>query len=692
MKPHYKKFACVCFVIVMILVIPFVYSDSSVTDGGSSSTGINQNADQKTVGTEKQNIGKDVGSNLKPEDVQVKSNIDEKSVDMQKTGDTTKLTGEGDFTLAVKKSEAQEQFSTNDKTQMHNEYKGFEPTSDGKKPQIALNDKGEITDANFKVGDIPDGEKTKNGMREYVFGNEKIELPKGAEFSLKDNVADIHMSENSKLIPPEKVAEKKEGEQGMTFNYKIEKGTLELPNGNVMIPLEKGKNDEKESVISYQGGQAFVDFADSTNINDVKMQGDSSVAAGFSTRENAKILYGDIADDKMRTALYFDGKKHEGTYVSFSREAAGNAYGGTLVASGGDRPFHGLTFDTLNPYVSIQSNNYLKINPGAHSTMSISPGEQSPLLHIAGEGTVRIGKSELSFEGGKMLSREVASVGSFYPSLKMSYDSGGVIRDGGYFGGGSFQWMNKNNGQVLMSNPLDTIPQYNIKSGAGFAYSDVTIAFSNVKTPLAVGGAADLVAKSEQYRSEIAGELFGKSLPRDGTKVTINLDSEGKSSQLTWARDIPQRTGHTVYLNGKPGLELDHLLKHETAHTVLATQYPLDKRLDGWIEEGLASRYDDAGRQHIRADILNDFKAGKTNLNVGLLLTRDGNIHSSDQKTYAVATSLTDYLTTRAGGMQKFLQFAEAGRDKGWDNALRTHYNINGVADLQREWQNWLSR
>jgi len=368
-------------IVLCILLIASIFSQSpSISDGATAAKNTNTNTE---IGKEKQNIGDKVNSDLKPEDVQVNSNVEDKSVQMMKSQEKTTLESETDFTLKTKKPLEQE--STNP----YNEYKGFEKNSDGKNPSLELDEKGQVVGANFKVAAISDDEKTQNGQREYVFGNQRIELPQGAEFSLKDNIADITMPKDSKLIPPQKVAEKKEGEEGITFNYLVKEGELELPQGN------KLKADEKSpGIIRYQDEQAYLDFTDKTNINDVAIEG---LGIEGISREKTKDLYkfSNTPDKELRTNVFFDGKNHAGNAITLD-----NGDGKKLMSiATGENSFHTLNFQKNNPYVKMEDGQHLEIQPRENSRIDITNDAKSkPSISVYGHNAqIELGDKKINF-------------------------------------------------------------------------------------------------------------------------------------------------------------------------------------------------------------------------------------------------------------------------------------------------------
>src|SRR6185295_18569994 len=95
-------------------------------------------------------------------------------------------------------------------------------------------------------------------------------------------------------------------------------------------------------------------------------------------------------------------------------------------------------------------------------------------------------------------------------------------------------------------------------------------------------------------------------------------------------------------------------------------------------EEGIASQYDDPVRRA---------RTPARPVQLARLLASKS-IPARDQDTYAAATSLVEFLLTK-GSKQKVVEFAMAGKAHGWDAALRQHYRIESVSELEHAWQAW---
>jgi hypothetical protein len=198
-----------------------------------------------------------------------------------------------------------------------------------------------------------------------------------------------------------------------------------------------------------------------------------------------------------------------------------------------------------------------------------------------------------------------------------------------------------------------------------------------------------VLERAQQFRDQVAQEWLGERLPEGGVRTIITIDFTNKeNSGFTWAKDNPQRQFHNVYLNTSPAKAAGTMLNHEIAHTVLATKYPHPTRLSKWVEEGIASRYDDEVLRAVhRQEVRSWIRMGRIPPLNSLL--NAPSIDALDDTQYAAAESLVEFLVTR-GDKPRVVEFAEYGQRAGWDNALRTYYRITDVQQLQAEWQQWL--
>jgi len=96
---------------------------------------------------------------------------------------------------------------------------------------------------------------------------------------------------------------------------------------------------------------------------------------------------------------------------------------------------------------------------------------------------------------------------------------------------------------------------------------------------------------------------------------------------------------------------------------------------------------DDEERHRLRQRLLREWSQRDRWPDLAELLGQES-IAPSDRSAYAAATAVTEFLLTK-GSRTEFVAFVAAGQRHGWTKALRQAYAINGLADLQRQWQSW---
>jgi hypothetical protein len=629
------------------------------------------------------------------------------------------------------------------------DYTGFkESVGELAKPRLKIQEEdGEVVvkEAEFRV----DAEDAEDGVRKYVFGKKgdkwEITLPDKAKLRLRENdaniqIADIEMPGGSELIPPKRVGEEegKDGE-GIVFNYIVREGQVNLPKGNILQPVVNN-GEQEPSTLSFQNGKAFFDMENTGNINNIE----------FMDRFDRSYHFKSLNDNQKRTYFYWDGKYHEGNSISMNMESDVKK----IIINSKFHPlvFHegNPVVDIINPLVyvdnpSVHLKNHFAVFTRENGRVDITrePGSDFPLVEIwkTGQGAqIDLGPNDaLSILGDKDL---YLMKGSILPTDK---ESGPVVElrilneDGTTaitnlqrelpgditpIGEGQrIIWANdkfsiiSEDAEIAQSylepappkpvqtpaNPFKLVSEsprvgfnnHNLgQRKAGFAFSKTTAVLAHNQEV-----AADILKLADSLRDDIVETWLGeKELPmkRDTIIYVKPADKDRAFAMRTSSERMAQ-----IYLEttGKNPEVLKGGLKHELVHQVFDLQFPeswgdLPEHWGGlpkWVEEGIASSYDDQGKIDIRQGIVKGWVQNGNYPKVSDLLDNEV-IKSTDTHSYALSESLAQFLILKGGekGKTKFVEFADFSKRNSWDAALQEYYGISNVGDLQTKWQNWV--
>ncbi len=126
-------------------------------------------------------------------------------------------------------------------------------------------------------------------------------------------------------------------------------------------------------------------------------------------------------------------------------------------------------------------------------------------------------------------------------------------------------------------------------------------------------------------------------------------------------------------------------LGHELTHVVIADAFP-DGRPPAWANEGAAVLADSTAKQQLhKRDLNQSLKTQSAFHCAELLQMADYPSPHRVPAFYGQSASLIAFLGD-IGGPEKLVPFIRGANNRGYDHALREHYGIEGVADLQRRW------
>jgi hypothetical protein len=220
--------------------------------------------------------------------------------------------------------------------------------------------------------------------------------------------------------------------------------------------------------------------------------------------------------------------------------------------------------------------------------------------------------------------------------------------------------------------------------GAGFAHDENFIIYATNQA------LADTVRiKANLFREELAKEWLGEELPPGAGRTILSVElSKDEDTGFTWPIDSPERKLHSTWLKTSYEKATGSSLRHEVCHLVLNTRYR--DPLPTWLEEGIASRSDDAERIAAQRRQIESYVRNGTWPDLRPVLSARV-IPSSDESAYCVATSLVEFLLTR-GDRAKLLQFGAAVKANGLDQALQECYGIRSEVHLEADWRAWTSQ
>jgi hypothetical protein len=202
---------------------------------------------------------------------------------------------------------------------------------------------------------------------------------------------------------------------------------------------------------------------------------------------------------------------------------------------------------------------------------------------------------------------------------------------------------------------------------------------------------------AEKYRRQKALEWLGKEMPTWGQKcpikVTLTPGGRGTSGggATTFAFDNGAILEQHMHIEGDLEQILHSVLPHEVTHTVFA--YHFRDRVPRWADEGGSVLSENDFERSRHDDLVRRSLAGGKAFRLRYLFDlenypRDG----QDVMTlYAQGYAITRYLVER-NGKPAFLNFLADAKRYGWDQALRMHYRLESVEQLEQGWLDWMKR
>ncbi|QDT39136.1 hypothetical protein [Stratiformator vulcanicus] len=196
---------------------------------------------------------------------------------------------------------------------------------------------------------------------------------------------------------------------------------------------------------------------------------------------------------------------------------------------------------------------------------------------------------------------------------------------------------------------------------------------------------------AEQWRSRLAKEWLGKELPKWSRPcpISVKVGQIGAGGATSFSFDRGHVFGWRMQVQGTAERILDSVIPHEVSHTIFATHFR--RPLPRWADEGAATLAEHPSEKRRQEMTLR--QVWKTERRIPLNQLIGMKEYPTDMRDvmtlYAEGYSLANFLV-QAGGKARYLEFLEDAFDGGWDQALGKHYNLRGVAALERRWDSWV--
>jgi hypothetical protein len=219
----------------------------------------------------------------------------------------------------------------------------------------------------------------------------------------------------------------------------------------------------------------------------------------------------------------------------------------------------------------------------------------------------------------------------------------------------------------------------------------------NVRSDRNAPPAEEVLERCERLRRELQRLWCGNVADAAWRpRCEIVLHSTRARYLCAVGRDGGQTTGSSLIRFDKRGVQTRRIdllvdeqgglpaLPHELTHVVLADRFR--GQPPRWVDEGIATMSDSVEKRRLHHRDCHHALRDGTALRVIDLLSLEQ--FSSAQQVpafYGQSLSLIQFLV-KCDEPGRIVGFAETARDRGYDHALKAHYGIDGVADLERKW------
>lgn len=219
---------------------------------------------------------------------------------------------------------------------------------------------------------------------------------------------------------------------------------------------------------------------------------------------------------------------------------------------------------------------------------------------------------------------------------------------------------------------------------AGYRTANFTVDAPTPRLAKEIGDAA------EQYRSQLAQEWLGKSLPNWAkpcpikARVAPGMDAGGATSFIF---DRGEVFGWRMEVQGSRERILDSVIPHEVTHTIFASHFR--QPIPRWADEGACTTVEHHSEVSKMENNLIEYLQTRRSIPFSNMFAMK-EYPSDILPLYAQGHSLARFLIDQRG-KREFLAFLGDGlADENWIRAVHQRYGYRSLLALQNSWQNWV--
>jgi hypothetical protein len=172
---------------------------------------------------------------------------------------------------------------------------------------------------------------------------------------------------------------------------------------------------------------------------------------------------------------------------------------------------------------------------------------------------------------------------------------------------------------------------------------------------------------------------------KDYVGKTGQKNALGHMRTLDWA-GMFSRSIHVPALESNMAPDI---LPHEVCHSVMSVRF--QGKTPRWADEGMALLAESPIRILEFQILLAKFKKDDALFSVEVLLQTKEAAHMDTLEYYSQSLSLVQFLCDKKS-CRDFISFLRTSIQKGYEPALKEHYDIQGYGDLERQWQDFAFR